>query len=122
MTQNKALGYLALSRKAGRLALGEEQLAAAVHAGRARLLVLASDIAPASAERLSRLSRDGNPPILTLPATRAELGEAVGRPVCAAAAMTDAGLALALARAVDADAAILAELERRVRRAAKKRK
>ena len=64
MEQNKSLGLLAISRKGGNLTVGEEQVGAVARAGRARLLLVASDASdhtvrrarsfvhpPASAER-----------------------------------------------------------------------
>ena len=44
MEQDKSLGLLAISRKGGNLALGEEAVGAAARAGRARLVLLAGDL------------------------------------------------------------------------------
>ena len=43
MPVDKALGYLSLARKAGRVELGEEPVGAAARAHHARLLVVAGD-------------------------------------------------------------------------------
>ena len=123
MEQNKPKNLLSLCRKAGKLTLGEELIAADCRAGHTRLLVLAADTAEGTARKIAALSKGGTPPILRCPLTRDEIGDAVGRPSCAAAAITDAGLAQAFVKALgrDEDAAILAELDRRVQRVQKRR-
>ena len=94
----KPLRLLGLARKAGHLVTGLDAVRSA--AGRSRLLLLAND-AGASASREARyLSRTSGVPLLELPYSREELGRAVGKKLCAAAALTDKGLAEAVANGI----------------------
>lgn len=99
MTAN-ALGLLGLARKAGRLELGEEPVSAACRGRRARLVLLASDAAENTAERAQRLARTSNARCVRSSFTKAELGAALGRKVCAVLALTDEGFASAFLKKV----------------------
>lgn len=87
------LNLLGLARRAGRVTVGEETTAAAVRAGEARLVVLASD----AAERLVRRADHFGLPTLRLSADKLTLGGALGKSTCAIAAVTDPGLAASVA-------------------------
>lgn len=121
---DKALGLLGLARRGGRIELGEEGAGSACRAGKARLLMLASDAGESVRHRAQYFVRAGKPPLMTLPYTREEFGGAVGRPVCAVAALTDAAMALAFVKALEPSeeyAEILQTLERAVQRIEKRR-
>jgi len=90
---NGLLGLLGLARKAGKLALGEEDAAAAALAHKTKLLLVAADAAGGTARRSERAAEAGNARCFTVPLTKAELGGAVGRSTCAVLAFTDTGLA-----------------------------
>jgi len=123
MEADRALGLLGLAKKGGNLQLGEENVGAASRAGRARLIILASDAADNSARRARTFTRDGRVPCLSVPYSKSALGGALGRAVCAMAAFTDAALALAFVRALpEQDEALLAELERRTERVRQRRR
>lgn len=94
MTAN-ALGLLGLARRAGKLELGEEPVGAACRSRKARLVLTASDAAENTADRAQRMARLSNARCVRTPFTREELGAALGRKVCAVAALTDEGLAKA---------------------------
>lgn len=94
---NSSLHLVGLSRKAGRLAIGEEPVGQACRTREAKLILLASDAAENSVRRACHAAESANALWLELPFTKAELGDAVGRASCAVLAMTDAGLASALA-------------------------
>lgn len=97
---DKALQLLSIARKGGRIEVGEEPVSAIARAGKARLIVLASDAAPHTQRRVARYA--DTQPNLRIPFDKEALGQAVGRTACAIAAITDAALALAFVRALDA--------------------
>lgn len=97
MSGNNVLSLLGLALRGGRLAVGEEPSALAAKAGQARLLLAASDAAGNTLRRAEHLAVEGHCLWLTLPFTKAELGGALGRGSAALAALTDTGLAAAVA-------------------------
>ena len=101
---DSALSLLGLALRGSNLAVGEEPVAEAVKARRARLVLTAADAAENSAQRARRWAEAENVPWAQAPWTKEALGSALGRGACAMAALTDAGLAAALAKKL-ADAA-----------------
>ena len=97
MSGNNILSLLGLALRGGRLAVGEEPAALAAKAGQARLLLTASDAAGNTLRRAEHLAEEGHCLYLVLPFTKAELGRALGRGSAAIAALTDTGLAAAVA-------------------------
>ena len=97
MSGNNVLSLLGLALRGGRLAVGEEPSALAAKAGQARLLLTASDAAGNTLRRTEHLAEEGHCLWLRLPFTKAELGGALGRGSAALAALTDTGLAAAVA-------------------------
>ena len=98
---DKALNYLALARKAGLAELGEEPVGAAARAGKAHLIVVASDASDHSWRRAKSFAAGTSQQCLRLSYTKDELGQAIGRDALAMAAVTDAALALALVRSLE---------------------
>lgn len=94
---DRILSLLGLALRGGRLAVGEEPAALAAKAGQARLLLAASDAAGNTLRRTEHLAEEGHCLWLVLPFTKAELGGALGRGSAALAALTDTGLAAAVA-------------------------
>lgn len=94
---DSVLSLLGLALRGSNLAVGEEPVAEACKTGRAKLVLTATDAAPNSAERARRWAQAGAVPWIPAPWTKEELGGALGRSVCAMAALTDRGLAAALA-------------------------
>lgn len=92
------LSLLGLALRGGRLAVGDEPAALAAEAGKARLILLAADAGERTLRRGDRLAEEGRCLLLTLPWSKAELGGALGRSSAAIAALTDTGLANALAQ------------------------
>lgn len=124
MERDKSLGMLSISRKGGNIALGEEQVGAAARASRARLVLLASDAGGHTVRRVKGFTAGTAQPVLTLSYTRDELGDALGISTCAVAAITDVCLARAFVRTLGDEekyAALLQELDERVRRVEKRR-
>lgn len=95
---DNALRLIGLARKGGRVEVGEEPVAAATRAHKARLVVLASDAADNTLRRASHFALSAGVPVLQSPYTKGELGLAVGRSSCAMLALTDYGLAASFAR------------------------
>lgn len=106
-----AVDFLGLVKKAGRLETGEESVAAAARAGRAKVILVASDAGRSTAGRAESSAAAGGCPLVAVPATREELGAVTGRDVVSVAAVTDAGMAAAFVRK-------LAEADGRFARAA----
>ena len=113
---DKALSYLALARKAGFAELGEEPVGAAARLGHARLVIVASDASDHTWRRAKSFVAGTNQQLVRLQSTKDEMGFAIGRTSLAIAAITDAGLALSLAKTLDAEKYkdVLAALEEMV--------
>ena len=97
---DKALNYLSLARKAGRIELGEEPVGAAARAKKARLIMVASDAGDHSWRRAKSFAAGTEQLCLKVPFTKDQLGEAIGRTSLAMAAFTDPALALAFVKAL----------------------
>lgn len=93
---DNVMRLLGIARKAGRVEIGEEPVAAAVRARKARLIAVAADAAENSVRRASHFAQGGNVPWVRVPYGKGALGGAVGRSSCAMLALTDVGLASAL--------------------------
>ena len=90
---DKALRYMTLARKAGRLAVGETGCGAAFASGKARLLLLASDASESTRKRAEKMLYGRRAPLRTLPWSRAELSELLGKNSCGMMCFTDLPLA-----------------------------
>ena len=97
---DKALNYLSLARKAGRIELGEEPVGAAARAKKARLIMVASDSGDHSWRRVKSFVAGTEQLCLKVPFTKDQMGEAIGRTSLAMAAFTDPALALAFVKAL----------------------
>ena len=105
---DKVLNYLALARKGGRAELGEEPVGGAARAGKAYLIVVASDAGDHTWRRAKSFVAGTDQQCIKLPYTKEELGLVTGRGALAIAAVTDAALALAMVRSLDkVDAAVV---------------
>ncbi len=116
---DKALNYLALARKGGRIELGEEPVGAAARAKKARLIVVASDATDHTWRRARSFVAGSDQICLKVPFSKDQLGQAIGRTELALAAFTDPALALAFIKALgqpDRYKAELESLDRRTKR------
>ena len=95
---DSALSLLGLALRGGNLAVGEEPVAEACKTRRARLVLTASDASLNTVERAQRWAEASGVPWAEAPWDKAALGFALGRSTCAMAALTDSGLAEALAK------------------------
>ena len=95
MPNDPILYLLGLAKKAGRLEIGEEPVAAACRARQAKLVLLAADAAPNTRRRATHFGQTGDVLWLETPFSKGELGFVLGRSSCAMLALTDAGFAAA---------------------------
>jgi len=116
---DKALNYLALARKAGRIELGEEPVGAAARAQHARLVVVAGDASDHTWRRAKSFVAGTDQQCIRVSFTKDQMGMAIGRSELALAAFTDPAMALAFVKALaqpDKYADALASLDRRTKR------
>ena len=97
---DKALNYLSLARKAGRIELGEEPVGAVARANKARLILVASDAGDHTWRRAKSFTAGTEQICMKVPFTKDQLGEAIGRTALAMAAFTDPAMALAFVKAL----------------------
>lgn len=121
------LSLLGLAKKAGRLEAGEEPVGGAARAHDARLILLASDAADNTVRRAKHFAGAGACLCASIPATKDELGRAVGRSQSAMLAVTDVGFAEAAAKklaAIDPEryGALAEKLSVKAARAAERKK
>ena len=115
---DKALSYMALARKAGRIELGEEPAGAAARSLRASLIVVAGDASDHTWRRAKSFVSGTDQQCIRVEFTKDQLGQAIGRTALALAAFTDPALALAFVKALPQEnAEVLAALEMRVKAA-----
>ena len=116
---DKVLNYLALARKAGKAELGEEPVGAAARALHAHLIVVASDASDHTWRRAKSFAAGTHQQCVRLPYTKDEMGFVTGRQALAIAAVTDAGMALAMVQSLgqpEKHQAVIEALTERVNR------
>jgi ribosomal protein L30E len=125
---DKALNYLSLARKGGMAELGEEPVGAVTRLGKGRLVIVASDASDHTWRRAKSFVAGTDQQCIRVPFTKEELGFVIGRTSLAIAAITDASLALALAKALPdpekhkATIEVLEEKSRKMQQRAKEAK
>ena len=97
---DKALNYMALARKAGRIELGEEPVGAAARADHAWLVIVASDASDHTWRRAKSFVAGTQQQCIKVPFDKDQMGQAIGRTALAIAAFTDPALALAFVKAL----------------------
>lgn len=95
MTDN-TLRTLGLALRGRNLAVGEAPVEEACRGHKAKVVLLAQDAAENTAGKAHRLAEQCGASLVVLPFGKAEIGYALGRSVCAVAAVTNAGLAASL--------------------------
>ena len=123
---DRALNYLGLMRRAGKIEIGETGTGAAVRAGRARLLLLAADASENARKRAEGYLYGRRALLVLLPYAKAELEAQLGKSGCSMAACTDFGLSAAFLEALAEKAPeeygpLSLEMERRADKAARRR-
>ena len=97
---DKALNYMALARKGGRIELVEEPVGAAARAVKACLVMVAGDASDHTWRRANSFVAGTAQQCIRLSYTKDELGMAIGRSSLAIAAFTDPAMALAFVKAL----------------------
>lgn len=99
----QVLGFLGLMRRAGALAVGAEDAFDAARENKARVLLMAGDVAKntVSAMHNAAYQKEEGIPLIKLDCTKRELGSALGVKECAALAVLDTGFALALCKKLE---------------------
>ena len=124
MEHNRSLGLLSISRKGGNIVYGEDHVGAQARAGRARLVILASDAGGHTVRRANSFVAGTAQPLVTVPFTKDELGDALGITSCAIACITDVRLAQAFVKTLgepEKNAKLLEDLDVRVKRVEQRR-
>ena len=122
---DKALNYLSLARKAGKLELGEEPVGAAARAQHARLVMVAQDASDHTWRRAKSFVAGTAQECVRLPHSKDQLGAAVGRQEVAILALTDPAMALAFLKALpqpEQYTQAMAALDKRSQRIAQRRR
>lgn len=125
--REKTLNLLGLMRKANAIAVGETNTGGAVRAGKAKLLLLASDASDNARSRARGFTHGRDVVTVTLPFTKDEIAAHVGVSSCAMAAITDIGFANAFMKSLAAAVPegydeSAAEIQRRFEKADRRKK
>ena len=125
--REKTLNLLGLMRKANAIAVGETNTGGAVRAGKAKLLLLASDASDNARSRARGFTHGRDVVTVTLPFTKDEITAHVGVSSCAMAAITDIGFANAFMKSLAAAVPegydeSTAEIQRRFEKADRRKK
>ena len=125
--REKTLNLLGLMRKANAIAVGETNTGGAVRAGKAKLLLLASDASDNARSRARGFTHGRDVVTVTLPFTKDEIAAHVGVSSCAMAAITDIGFANAIMKSLAAAVPegydeSAAEIQRRFEKADRRKK
>ena len=97
---SKALNYLGIARKSGAIETGEDNSAGLVKAGKARILIVASDTSDGAKRRAEGYVYETNTLLVEVPFTKDEIAGITGKSGCSMAAITDLGLAGAFLKAL----------------------
>lgn len=87
------LNYLGIARKAGAIEVGELSSGSVVRAGKAKVLLLASDASDNAKHRAEGFVAGGTTPLVILPYSKDQLSEQLGTTGCSMVAFKDVGLA-----------------------------
>ena len=91
--RSKPLNLLGMAKKAGLLAIGSESVKMSAREGKAKLIILASDISEGSARQARYSAEDYDTTCIDTPYTKFELGNVTGRGSPGTVAFLDLGLA-----------------------------
>ena len=108
---DKALNYMALARKAGRIELGEEPVGGAARGGKAYLVAVAMDAGDHTWRRAKSFVAGTKQVAVKIPFSKDDMGMAIGRTSLAIGAFTDPAMALAFLKALPQQEKYSEELE-----------
>ena len=114
---DNTLRYLSLARKAGKAELGEEPVGAAARALHAHVILVAKDASDHTWRRAKSFAAGTDQQCIRLDCSKDEMGQAIGRTSLAIAAITDIGLALALAESANVNPDTLSVLSQKAQHA-----
>ena len=117
---DNTLRYLSLARKAGKAELGEEPVGAAARALHAHVILVAKDASDHTWRRAKSFAAGTDQQCIRLDCSKDEMGQAIGRTSLAIAAITDIGLALALAESANVNPDSLSVLSQKAQHAKKR--
>lgn len=125
--EDKALGLLGLMRRAGAIEIGEDNSALTVKSGKAKLLLISSDVSESAQRKAEGFSYGRSVLLVPLHYTREELGVSLGITSCAMAAVTDMGFSNALMKELakqqpDKYGAMYDETQQRLEKTQRRRK
>ena len=100
MQPNRLAGTLTLCRRAGRLALGYDQVKESVQKTNACLILLAQDISPGTAERVRSFALKGKVPLRETGLSMEELEQLLGKRA-GVIAVNDPGFAASLLKKLE---------------------
>ena len=113
---DNTLSMIGLALRAGRLEVGDEAAGDACRYKRCRLLLVAADAGEGAQRRAMHFAEEGQCLLAEIPCSKEKLGAALGRKSCAMAALTDLGLAQAVAdRLAQGDPERYGEMTERLR-------
>ena len=123
---DKVLNFLGMCKRAGSLVTGEDGALGAVRSGEAKLMMLASDAAENTSKKAEFYSEVCGTVLIRLPYNKDELGDMLGRRVCAVMAVTDKNFAKSFLEILSADHSgyenALSELTERLKSIKERRK
>ena len=90
---DKVLSAIGLARKAGKLVFGADAVIDEIRSKKARLTLIASDASESTIKRITDKSVFYGVKYEIIDYTRKELGSALGKPLCACAAVCDGNFA-----------------------------
>jgi len=97
---SKALNYLGIARKSGAIETGEDNSSGLVKAGKARVLIVASDTSDGAKRRAEGYVFETNTLLVEVPFSKDQIAGITGKSGCSMAAITDLGLAGAFLKAL----------------------
>lgn len=97
MTKN-ILGTISICKKASKLIAGSDVVMNAIEDNKARLILVSSDCSQKTLKPILQEAKRNGVAVMTIPCTKEELGETIGKGVCAVVAVTDIGLANSLGK------------------------
>ena len=123
---DNVLHMIGMANRAGKLLSGEEPVGVACRERDCRLVLVAGDAADNTLRRVHHFAEAGQCLWVSIPYTKEELGKVTGRGVCAMAAVTEIGMALAIAKLLaqkdnERYGAVVEKLEVKARRAMQRR-
>ena len=121
------LTFLGLAERAGKLIVGSDACGISVRAGKARVILLASDASKNSEAKSKNYAEGSKAPVISLPYTKAEVGSVIGHGAPGMMVITDIGMASGFISKLqeafpEKYSDVSAELERRADKAAQRRK